>query len=139
MKKGSIQLLWVLLAIGCSFLVSCKKDKEVTGDPLIGSWSLKAISNGQQSEDVSSIPCLSTSTLVVDATQMRMTLSAPRQDGSCEQESQQMGWIRTDGGYFWVDGSGQQQKADLTLSDNNQTLQMRLTVNNQAAYFIFKK
>ncbi len=139
MKKVWIQNLWIVLLATCTLLVSCKKDKEVDADPVIGSWSLKAISNGQQSEDVTKIPCLSTSTLIVDASKMRMTLSAPNQDGSCQQESQEMGWVKTDGAYYWVDGSGSQQKADITFSDNNQTLQMRLTVNNQAAYFIFNK
>lgn len=128
----------VLIAIN----LSCSKEDDEqleVNDPAIGTWNLRAIYDGTQPVDVTDRACFRDSRLTIDENNMNLTLSVPDENaGDCQTETLQSAWINENGTYYLVDGDERQQ-ANITLNDNNETLQMTITANGEQVALLFRK
>lgn len=140
-----IKFLWkslLVLTLFAGFNLSCSKEDDeqpdVT-DPIVGTWNLRAIHDGQQGRDVTNEACFKDSRFVIDPKVMHLTLSAPNaEDGDCQIETISFEWINDNGTYYLVDGNERQQ-AGISLNDDNQTLQMMITADGQQVALLFRK
>lgn len=137
MKKHPLFILVVFLA---AFACSDKEDEEPKiDDPLVGSWQLIALEQNNQTVEITDQPCISDSKLNVTPTTMTLTLSAPRQQGGtdCQTESSSIDWVNDIGTYYMVE-DGDRQPAIFSLEPNNQ-LTVDITLDNMPLSLIFTK
>lgn|SRR5690606_21558589 len=137
MKKHPLIILIALLA---AFACSDKEDEEPnTDDPLMGNWHLVALEQNGQTVDVTEQACLKDSRLNVTQTTMTLTLSAPREQGSadCQTESSSIDWVNDNGTYYMVE-DGDRQPAIFSLEPDNQLI-VDITLEDMPLSLIFTK
>jgi hypothetical protein len=137
MKKHPLFILLVFLA---SFACSDKEDEEPnTADPLVGNWHLVALEQNGQTVEITDQPCIKDSRLNVDPSTMTLTLSAPREQGGtdCQTESSSINWVNDNGTYYMVE-DGDRQPAIFSLEPNNQ-LTVDITLDGNPLSLIFTK
>jgi hypothetical protein len=142
MKTAPTFLKMLLAMVLIAINLSCSKEDDEqleVSDPAIGAWNLRAIYDGSQAVDVTDRACFRDSRLTIDENNMNLTLSVPDEDtGDCQTETLQSAWVNENGTYYLVDGDDRQQ-ANITLNDNNETLQMTITANGEQVALLFRK
>lgn len=132
----------LVLTVFAGMSLSCSKDDDErpdVQDPIVGTWNLRAIHDGEQGRDVSNEPCFKDSRFVIEPKVMNLSLSVPGGgEGNCQTETIGSEWINENGTYYMIDGDERQQ-AGISLNDDNQTLQMMITANGQQVALIFRK
>ena len=133
MKK--IKLLFALfltslLTVNCS----SSKDDELSSDPLVGNWSIKAIYiiETQQAVEVTNAQCFKDWVISVSGNKLSLLVSVPNeQTNQCSITNQELQWENANGTYYLIN-NGQRVEAPIQFNDNYQTLQ----VNFQEEGFI---
>lgn len=142
MKTAPTFMKMLLAMVSIAINLSCSKEDDeqlAVSDPAIGAWNLRAIYDGSQAVDVTDRACFRDSRLTIDENNMSLTLSVPDEDaGNCQTETLQSAWVNENGTYYLVDGDERQQ-ANITLNDNNETLQMTITANGEQVALLFRK
>ena len=137
MKKHPLIILIALLA---AFACSDKEDEEpdIT-DPLMGNWHLVALEQNGQTVEITDQPCIKDSRLDVERGTMTLTLSAPREQGStnCQTESSSIDWVNDNGTYYMVE-DGDRQPAIFSLEPDNQLI-VDITLDDTPLSLIFTK
>lgn len=133
---------WLLIAFLASLSISCSKDGEEdidSSDPLIGVWHLRVIHTERTGAvEVTNRECYQDSRFDANATSLTVTLSAPKDEGGCDVESLSLNW-ENDGGTYYVMTEDGRQPLNVALNDNNETLQLNLTIGGEPASLIFRK
>ncbi len=133
---------WLVIAFLACISISCSKDGEEdidNSDPLIGVWHLRVINTERTGPvEVTNRPCYQDSRFEANATSATLTLSFPPETGDCEVESLSFGWENEGGTYYAITDEGR-QPLNVTLNDNNETLQLNLTIGGEPASLIFRK
>lgn len=122
---------------------SCSKDNEAAQpeqDPLMGTWYLRALQVNGQTADVSNMACYKDTRFQVDEKMFTLTVSVTQSQTStsCATQSQSAEWENANGTYYMT-MNGQRQNAGIQLNDNNETLQMTITVDGEPAILVFRK
>jgi hypothetical protein len=135
-----LKMLFAMVLIAINLSCSKEDDEQLeVSDPAIGDWNLRAIYDGSQAVDVTDRACFRDSRLTIDENNMSLTLSVPDEDaGDCQTETLQSAWVNENGTYYLVDGDERQQ-ANITLNDNNETLQMTIMANGEQVALLFRK
>lgn len=139
--KSIFKTLMAIMVFAGVNLACSKDDNEniPATDPIIGTWNLRAVHDGQQTVDVTDRDCFEDSRFIIDETVMDLTLSVPDEaGGGCQTETINSAWINENGTYYLVNGE-QRQQAGIVLNDDNQTLQMVVTADNRQIGLIFRK
>lgn len=134
--------LAILATIGLFGILSCsdKDDEEPhASDPLIGTWHLVALDQGDQTIDVKEEACLRDSQMNVILGTMTLTLSAPLKQGSseCQTESSSIGWANEEGTYYTVEDG--QKKTAIFMLDPDNRLEVDITLGDSPITLIFEK
>ncbi|MFD1141731.1 hypothetical protein ACFQ4C_11460 [Larkinella insperata] len=122
---------------------SCKEkndDPQPNQDPIIGSWYLKTLQANGQTADVANLACYKDTRFVADEKTLTLTVSAPKQQGStdCQTQSQSAQWEK-DGGKYYMVANGQRSDAGIQLNEAGQTLQMMVTADGEPVTLTFQK
>jgi hypothetical protein len=137
MKQQHLIILIVLLA---AFSCSDKEDEEPNNsDPLIGMWQMVALKQNGQTVDITDQTCLKDSQMNVSETTMTLTLSAPKQQGGadCQTESSSVGWTNEDGTYYTVEDG--EKKTAIFLLAPDQSLHVDITLDGNPLTLVFNK
>ncbi|GAB2800551.1 hypothetical protein GCM10027275_53240 [Rhabdobacter roseus] len=134
------RLVLFLTILGLSFSCKDKDSVQPEQDPLVGVWKLRALQAGGQTADVTELACYRDTRFEITENNLLLTVSVPAQQGSsnCQQQSQSATWEKTDGKYYMI-SDGQRQDSGIQLNDNNQTLQLPVTVNGEQMLLVFRK
>lgn len=129
---------YLIVLFGCLLLLSCKKDRQESVDPLVGNWKLRVVTHGTQSVDVSNRDCFKDSYVNVDSKNYTLYLSLLNDNGQCSDQTVNAEWLFRDGKYYVI-SNGVERDAGVKLLDNNETLQMTIDSDNGAYLFSFRK
>lgn len=141
-KRNQTSVKWLFVAFMMCVGVSCSKDEEGdinSNDPLIGVWHLRVIHTERTGAvEVTDRECYKDSRFEANATTLTLRLSAPKDEGGCNVESLSLNW-ENDGGTYYVLTDDGRETLNATLNDNNETLQLNLTIGGEPASLIFIK
>ncbi|QNL51677.1 hypothetical protein H8S90_08935 [Olivibacter sp. SDN3] len=139
--KSLIKMLIAIMVIA-GVNLACSKDDDENNpetDPIIGTWNLRAVHDGEETVDVTDRECFRDSRFIIDETVMDLTLSVPDEDTEeCQTETINGAWVRENGNYYLLNGE-QRQQTGIVLNDDNQTLQMVITANGRQVGLIFRR
>lgn len=108
-------------------------------DPIIGNWKLKVLTIGQQSFDATKIPCAKDSYLNVVQNTMELYFAVKETTKpTCTETKETSQWKKENGKYYSVQ-NGQVSELPLQLLDNNETLQLTLSLQGQSIILSFRK